>query len=99
MIKKAREKRLEPRFRDRVKEMGGECRKFHSTFDPGWPDRDVLMPGRKFYFAEIKSEGKSLTKLQKVKVRRARALGFPVFLIDSEESLREALRTLEIDQL
>lgn len=96
-VKKAEEKKLEPRFTAAIKKMGGDCLKFYSHFNTSWPDRFILMPGGFFFLAEIKSEGKQLSKRQKLIAKRARKKGFTVFEIDSEASLRKSLFTIKLN--
>lgn len=88
-MKKAQEKNLEKRLRVFVEKCGGECLKFHSSFNRSWPDRFILLPGNLFLLVEAKTEGKDLTPLQKQRVRKAIKMGFTVFVLDSEQSLTE----------
>jgi hypothetical protein len=48
----------------------------------GWPDRLVLWsPGRHFW-VEWKAPGKPMTKAQKVRIPRLRAMGESVYILD-----------------
>jgi len=93
-MKKAQEKSLEPRLRKYVEKLGGQCLKFHSNWSRSWPDRFLFLPGGLFLLAEIKTEGKDLTPLQKSRVKKAKAMGFTVFVIDSEKALLAAKNAL-----
>lgn len=91
------EKTLELRLRKEVEARGGMALKLLSQLHRGLPDRLILMPGGKAFFAELKSTGKKPTKLQQRAHEQLAALGFQVFVIDSTSSLTRALA--EIDRM
>ncbi len=95
-MKKAQEKNLERRLCQFVQKCGGECLKFQSPYNTGWPDRFIFMPDNTFFFAEIKTEGEELTLKQKARVKKARKMGFTVFIIDSEAALDNAIFVLNL---
>lgn len=77
------EKSVEDYLRRRVKEAGGLALKLVC---PGWtgvPDRLILLPGARVYFAETKDLGKAPKRRQRYVHGRLRALGFQVFVPDS----------------
>lgn len=81
------EKTIESYLRRRVRDAGGLALKF---ICPGWtgvPDRIILMPGARVYFAETKDTGKKPTSRQKYVHGRLRELGFLVFVPDSKEAV------------
>lgn len=81
------EKDIEAYLRNQVKKIGGIAYKWISPGNNGVPDRIVLLPGGKSYFVELKAPGKKPTALQEGQQGRIRALGFPVFVIDSKEQV------------
>ena len=94
LLKMISEKWLEIQLRLRVERLGGLAWKFLS-FVNGVPDRLILMPGGKCYFAELKSSGKKPTRLQRVIHGWLRQRGFKVFIIDSEESLKQCIDEIQ----
>ncbi len=81
------EKTVEAYLRDRVKAAGGLALKLVC---PGWtgvPDRLILLPGAKAYFAEVKDLGKTPKRRQRYVHGRLRALGFQVFVPDSKPAV------------
>jgi len=95
---KVGEKTLEAKLRKAVEARGGMALKLLSQFHRGLPDRLILMPGGHTYFAEIKTTGKKPTELQLRCHDQLRALGFDVFIVDSKDTLLEALDTIGFDQ-
>ena len=81
------EKTVEAYLRDRVKAAGGLALKLVC---PGWtgvPDRLILLPGARVYFAETKDLGRTPRKRQTYVHGRLRALGFQVFVPDSRTAV------------
>lgn len=97
MKNKAQEKNLEPRLRKAVARLGGVALKFASSYNTGWTDRFIFMPWGSVYLAEVKTEGKDLTPKQKARVKKAEKMKFKVFIIDSETSYQETVKTLKHD--
>lgn len=85
------EKLIEQYLRDQVKMIGGKAYKFVSPGNAGVPDRLVLLPGGKVVFVELKALGKKPTNLQQTQIRRIRALGFMVCVIDSKKDVDELI--------
>ena len=81
----AEEKRLENRLVKAVKERGGVALKLASPGFDGLPDRLILIAVGKLAFVEVKALGKKPRKLQEVRIRQLRALGFLVFVLDDEK--------------
>lgn len=94
-MEKYSEKVLEAKLRIDVKKLGGIAYKFVSPGINGVPDRIILMPNGKAFFAEIKSTGKKPTALQLFNHRQLRALGFEVFIIDDAESLVNCINAIQ----
>jgi len=88
------EKVLERNLCARVKELDGWSIKLLSSLIKGLPDRLCLLPGGRAYFVEVKTTGKKPTKIQQVIHRRLEALGFPVTVIDSTQTLNDFIMLL-----
>ena len=81
------EKTVEAYLRQQVRKSGGQALKLVC---PGWtgvPDRLILMPGGRAYFAETKDKGKSPKPRQRYIHDRLRELGFQVFVPDSKAAV------------
>ena len=86
-----REREIEKKLVEAVRNAGGIAPKFMS---PGWdgvPDRIVLFPGGRMAFVELKSPGKKMRPLQMRKKRQLEVLGFKVFCVDRVEQIREVI--------
>ena len=89
------EKKLEKRLSSEVKALGGWSIKLPAYLVRGLPDRLLLMPHGRAYFAEIKTTGEVLTPVQKLIRSRIEALGFTVYAIDSDEALSLIIKEIE----
>lgn len=89
-----RERDIERRFRDLIRKAGGIALKLVCPGFDGMPDRIVLMPGGRIFFAEIKRPGTVPRPLQAARHRMLRDLGFQVFVIDSLELAEEVTRAV-----
>lgn len=89
------EKLIEKKLREAVKKLGGKALKFSSPYETGYPDRLILMPGGRTYWAELKTTGKRPTEKQLLKQFELRSLGFVSEVIDSIETLNNFLMRLE----
>ncbi len=92
-----REKDIERYLARCVKALGGIAYKFTSPGHAGVPDRLVCLPGGRAWFVELKAPGRQPRPAQWVQIERLRALGFPVFVIDSREGVNGLLRRMEGD--
>ena len=79
---KLREKQIEQKLVQTVKNTGGIAPKFISPGFDGVPDRLVLLPHGKFAFIELKATGKKMRPLQVRRKRQLEQLGFSVYCID-----------------
>lgn len=91
------EKLIERKLRDMVRQSGGLALKFTSPGFDGVPDRLILMPDGKSYFAELKTTGKKPRPLQMRRKRQLESLGFKVFIIDSEDQIGGVLDEITSD--
>ena len=80
------EKLLERKLREAIKKLGGKALKFSSPYETGYPDRLILMPGGRTYWAELKTTGKKPTEKQLLRQLELRSLG-----LGSEMCIRDSL--------
>jgi len=85
------EKDIERHLRTAVKKHGGMALKFVSPGTSGVPDRIVLLPGGRMFFAELKAPGRKPRPLQMKMHGELRQLGFNVLVIDGKEQIDEIL--------
>ena len=85
---------IEQRLRKQVEQRGGLCLKFVSPGCSGVPDRLALMPGGRLAFIEVKRPGAKPRKLQELRHKQLRGLGFPVYVVDSLDSVEMVLHGL-----
>ena len=92
------ESQLERKFCDEVKKVGGMALKFISPSCAGVPDRIVLMPNKKIYFVEMKSEVGKISNIQKYIFKKFSELGFKVYILNSEEKIKNFLAEICIGE-
>ena len=83
------EKDIEKHLRIEVKRHGGMALKFVSPGTSGVPDRIVLLPGGRMFFAELKAPGRKPRPLQMKMHKELRLLGFNVLVFDDKEQIDE----------
>lgn len=88
------EKAIEAYLTRRVREEGGISLKFSSFTQTGYPDRVVMLPYGLTAWVELKSKGKKPRALQQVRHDELRAIGQPVYVIDSRPGVDEMLKEL-----
>jgi len=81
------EKVLERKLRKKVKSLGGLCLKFVPFHFIGFPDRICLFPNGKVAFVEVKTTNENPDKIQMVRIRELKKLGFHAEVIDNSEDL------------
>ena len=86
------EKDIESYLRQRVKAAGGLALKLVCPGFTGVPDRLILMPGARVYFAETKDTGKKPRPRQLRVHEILRGLGFRVYVPDSKTSVDAMMR-------
>ena len=90
-----KESGVEARLRKAVERAGGKCLKWVSPGHTGVPDRIILMPGGRIYFAETKAPGEHERARQEYVHRKLRALGFTVYAsVDSDERIAEIIEQI-----
>ena len=82
-----REKYIEQRLISEVKKHGGLCLKLASTGLDGIPDRMVLMSKGKIAFVELKAPKQKPRKLQLVRIKKLKEMGFSVYVLDNVEDI------------
>ena len=82
-----REKSIEKKLVNAVKNMGGIAPKFVSPGYDGMPDRIVLVPGGHMAFVEVKAPGEKPRALQLARHEMLRRLGFKVYVLDDEQQI------------
>lgn len=103
-MKGVSEKTLERKFRERCIRKKAKCLKLPAGIEAGLPDRLVLLPvtGHGLFaapvtaFAEIKTTGKKPTPIQRAKHEELGRMGYRVFVIDSNETLEQACKELNL---
>ena len=91
------EKTLERKLRESIKAKGGLALKFIPVCYTGLPDRIILAPGGHIYFVELKTTGKKPSNRQIAVHGLFGKLGFRVWVIDDNSSLKEFLTRVNID--
>lgn len=89
------EKAIEKYLRERVKALGGVALKFSSAISTGYPDRLLHLPQGVTAWVELKSYGKTPTRLQLTRIKALRDLGLKVGICDSRESVDAFLKSIE----
>lgn len=90
-----RESTIEARLRKAVERAGGRCLKWVCPGHTGVPDRIIIMPGGRVYFAELKAPGEKERARQGYVQRKLRELGFTVFSsVDSVERIGEVMQEI-----
>ena len=73
--------------------MGGKAYKFTSPGNTGVPDREVILPGGRIFFVELKTERGRTSPVQQAQIRALRKLGCEVRVLygmqDVENFLQE----------
>lgn len=87
------EKQIERKLTEEVKKLNGMCLK--QTSLAGIPDRLVLMPGGKMAFVELKAPGEKPRKLQQVRIKQFRKMGFMCFVVDGLEMISDVLDSIK----
>ena len=82
-----REKHIEQKLVSEVKRRGGICLKLASTGLDGIPDRLVLMAKGKIAFVELKAPEQKPRKLQLVRIKKLKELGFNAYVLDNVKDI------------
>ena len=96
LIRKESEKNLERKLVAEVKALKGWAIKLLPFQVTGLPDRLCLLPGGRAYFVEMKSEGKKVTLIQKLVLKRLEALSFKVWVLDTTEKINNFIKEIDL---
>lgn len=88
------EKSIERYLCELVKKLGGVCLKYSNAGAVGYPDRVALMPGGRCIWFELKSLGRTTSKVQKIRIQQLAEIGHVVYVCDSKESINNVMRNL-----
>ena len=86
------EKQNERKLYDEVKKIDGMCLK--QTGLAGIPDRLVLLPNGKCAFVELKTPGEKPRKLQQIRMKQLKKLGFKCYVVDGVEQIKPMLEVI-----
>ena len=89
-----REKVIERKLIQAVRQCGGLALKFVSPGFNGVPDRLLLFMGGKVAFVEVKAPGEKPRPLQVHRMEKLQEMGFKVFVVDSVEKIGEIINEL-----
>ena len=78
-----KEKYIEKKFVEAVRNLGGLAPKFVSPGLNGVPDRIVLLPNGHMAFVELKAPGQMMRPMQLRRKRQLERLGYKVYCIDT----------------
>ena len=92
-----REKQIERKLVNAVKNMGGIAPKLVCPGFDGMPDRIVLLPGGHMAFVEVKAMGCKPRPLQFARHGLLRRLGFKVYVLDDTEQIGGILDEIQSD--
>ena len=82
-----RERDIERKLIQAVRQIGGLALKFVSPGFNGVPDRLMLFPNGRAAFCEVKAPGEKPRPLQVHRMEQLRGLGFRVYVIDDVEQI------------
>lgn len=81
------EKAIEAYLNRQAKENNLLCLKYANANVTGYPDRLICIPGGKVVWVELKSKGKTPTKLQQIRHAELQGIGHRVLVISSKEQV------------
>lgn len=81
------EREIESKFTEQMERLGCLVCKFVSPGKAGMPDRLVITPGGKVWFAEMKRPGEKLRPLQEYWRREIENLGASYYVVDSYKAV------------
>lgn len=96
-VRHMRERDVERKLVRMVRDHGGLALKLVSPGFNGVPDRLLLFTGGRAAFCEVKAPGQKPRPLQVHRMEQLRELGFRVYMVDSEDGVRELLEDIKTD--
>lgn len=94
-----REKQIERKLVNAVKDAGGIAPKFVSPGFDGMPDRLLLLPGGRMAFVEVKAPGERPRPLQAARHKLLSRLGFKVYVLDNFAEIDEIMKEVMPDEV
>lgn len=95
-MKKVSEKTIERRLKRDIEKRGGICLKLWGMSFAGFPDRLILMPGARVWFRELKTFGKTPSKLQQSRIKWLVRLGFNASAILNEDDYLQLINEIDL---
>lgn len=92
-----RERVVEKRFKERIKEEGWKVKKLFPGDESGWPDNVVAVDCGLVYWVELKRDGEGPSKIQKIRHRELRSLGHEVWIIDNRDDTEKFITKVKKD--
>ncbi len=83
------EKQIERKLIEEIKKRDGIALK--QTGMAGIPDRLVLLPSGRYAFVELKAPGEKPRKLQELRMKQLKKLGFRTYVVDSIQKIGDIL--------
>lgn len=96
--KEVRERDVETRLRQGVHRLGGKAYKFTSPGNTGVPDREVILPGGRIFFVELKTERGRTSPVQQAQIRALRKLGCEVRVLYGMQDVENFLQEIGGDE-
>ena len=90
-----RERDIESRLVNGVKNLGGRAYKWVSPGNAGVPDRVVVLPGGHVLFVEVKTHNGTTRPMQRQQIKKLRQMGCSVWVLHGMDEVRDFLRMLE----
>lgn len=87
-----RERDIERKLTHEIEKLGGLSFKWVSPGQTGVPDRIVILPGGRIWFAELKTDTGRTTAVQEYQQKRLRDAGCNVVTIHGEQELNEWIK-------
>ena len=94
-----KEKEIEKRLVDVVKNKGGLCLKLASPGTIGVPDRIIIYPNSVVGFAELKRPGEAPRPIQQYWLEQLQRMGLPAEVIDTKSAATEYALRLRLESL
>lgn len=85
------EKAIERYLCEVVNKLGGVCLKYSNANMVGYPDRVALMPGGICIWFELKSNGRTTSKVQAIRIAQLESIGHTVYVCDSKQSINDVM--------
>lgn len=90
-VPKESEKDTEKYLTERVLALGGKSYKWAHSGHKGVMDRVCFLPGNLVFFVEVKSEGKTLSGIQKIIHNEIKPLFNRIYVVDTKREVDELI--------